>query len=139
MLRLLTTANQTIALLTAGTGKTASLLAAWSADSGRHWALSPALPLGGMAPASASFSTSGATAVITGSGRADVITGSGTRWRTLPALPPGTATLAPGPSGAIDALAVHRGTLTIWRLPPGSAAWITAQTISVPIQYGTSG
>ncbi len=139
VLRLLTTANQTIALLAAGTGKTASLLAAWSVDNGRHWALSLALPLGGAALASASFSTAGATAVITVSGRADMISGSGGQWRALPELPPGTATLAPGPGGAIDALAVHRATLNIWQLPPGGTAWTQEQTISVPIQYGTSG
>jgi hypothetical protein len=139
VLRLITIANQTVALLVAGTGHTASLLAAWSADNGRHWVLSSALPLDGAAPASASFSSAGETAVITASGQADVITGSGGQWRALPALPPGTATLAPGPGDAIDAMAVHRTTLTIWRLPPGSAAWTQAQTISVPVQYGTSG
>ena len=39
-----------VALLAAGSGRAASLLAAWSADNGRHWALSPALPLGGAGP-----------------------------------------------------------------------------------------
>jgi hypothetical protein len=138
VLRLVTIANQTLALLAAGIGPTASLLAAWSADDGRHWVVSPALPLGGAALASVSFGTAGTVAVLTASGHADVITASGRQWRALPALPPRTATLAPGPGGALDAMAVNRATLTIWRLAPGSAAWTQAQTISVPIQYGTS-
>ena len=47
----------------------------------------------------------------------------GIAWLPLPPLPPGTATLAPGPGGAAEALAVHGGTLTIWQhvaaVPPG--------------------
>ena len=52
-------------------GPAASLLAAWSADNGRHWTLSPALPLGGQAVASASFGPGGTAAVITTAGHAD--------------------------------------------------------------------
>ena len=52
------------------------------------------------------------------------------------ALPAATATLAPGPAGGFDALAVPRTTLTIWRLAAGSA---TTQAINVPIQFGSSG
>jgi hypothetical protein len=139
VLRLITTADQTVALLAVGTGHTASLLAAWSADNGRRWALSPALPLSGAPPASASFGTQGTVAVITAGGRADVITSRGIHWQALPALPPGTATLAPGPGRTFDALTVHRATLTVWQLSPGGTAWTHAQTINVPIQYGSSG
>ena len=56
----------------------------------------------------------------------------------LPPLPTGTATLAPGPGGAADALAVDHSTLTVWQLAPGSAAWTKAQAINVPILYGSS-
>ena len=57
----------------------------------------------------------------------------------LPALPNGTATLAPGPSGGFDALAVHRTRLTVWQLGPGTATWRTTQTMNVPVQFGSSG
>jgi hypothetical protein len=70
---------------------------------------------------------------------AATITRTATSWRTLPALPAGTATLAPGPAGEIDALAVHRTKLTIWQLAPGSPAWNATQAITVPIQFGSSG
>jgi hypothetical protein len=138
VLRLTRAANQIVALLAAGSGHAASLLAAWSADNGLHWQLSPALALGGTAIASASIGTGGTAAVITTSGRAELITSSGRQWQTLPALPQGTATLAPGPGGSTDALAVHHATLTIWQLPPGGSDWAKTQTISVPVQYGSS-
>src|SRR5260370_37727 len=84
------------ALLTAGTGPAASLLAAWSADDGSHWTLSQALPLHGAALASASFGSGGAAAVITTANRAEIIDGAGSSWRPPPPLPPATATPAPG-------------------------------------------
>jgi hypothetical protein len=140
VLRLTRAANQVVALLAAGSGHAASqLLAAWAADNGRHWALSPPLRLGRAAVASASFGPDGTAAVITTGGRAELITGAGGSWHELPALPPGTATLAPGTSGQADALAVHRGTLTIWQLQPRGSTWAKTQVISVPIQYGSSG
>jgi len=76
--------------------------------------------------------------VLTGS-HAQAITGPAGSWRPLPALPSGTATLAPGPAGGWDALAVHRTRLAVWRLPRGGAAWAAAQTINVPIEFGSSG
>jgi hypothetical protein len=139
VLRLTETVNQTVALLAAGTGHAATLLAAWSADNGRRWKLSPALRLGGATLASASFGPAGAAAVLTTGGSAAVITGAASSWRTLPALPPGAATLALGQGDQVDALAVHRGTLTVWQLPPGGGTWAKTQVIKVPIPYGSSG
>ena len=139
VLRLTQTAKQTVALLAAGSGPAASLLTAWSAGNGGHWALSPPLPLHGAALTSASFGPGGTAAVILTGNRGQTITSAGNQWTPLPALPPGTATLAPGPGGAITALAVHRATLTVWQASPGAATWRTVQTISVPIQFGSSG
>ena len=138
-LRLTTTGSQVVALLEAGSGHAASLIAAWSRDNGAHWSLSAPLPLGGAAMTSASFGAAGTAAVIPASGRAEVITGGGTTWTALPALPAGTATLAPGTGGEISALAAQRSTLTIWQLLPGHISWTKTQVISVPIQYGSSG
>jgi hypothetical protein len=75
--------------------------------------------------------------VITTSGAAAVI-GSGGDWQWLPALPAGTATLAPGPAGQADALAVHRGTFTICQLSADGSTWTKTQVIGVSIQYGSS-
>ena len=139
VLRLTQTANDTVALLKAGSGQAASLLAAWSADGGAHWALSPPLRLSGADLSSASFGPTGAAAVVLSGNRAASVAGAGAAWRALPALPPGTATLAPGPAGGYDALAVHRTKLTVWQLAPGARAWAATQVINVPIQFGSSG
>jgi hypothetical protein len=139
VLRLTQTANGTVALLKAGSGPAASLLAAWSADGGAHWAVSPPLRLSGADLSSASFGSAGAAAVVLSGNRAESVAGAGAAWRALPALPPGTATLAPGPAGGYDALAVHRTQLTVWQLAPGARAWAATQVINVPIQFGSSG
>jgi hypothetical protein len=139
VVRLTRTAKQITALLRAGNGRAASLLAARSADNGGHWALSPPLPLNGAKLASASFGPAGGAAIMLSGNRAHAIMGPGSSWRLLPALPPGTATLAPGADGTFDALTVHHNRLTVWQLGPSASAWRTIQAMNVPIQYGSSG
>jgi hypothetical protein len=139
VLWLTSTAGTTTALLAAGTGSAAHLLAAWSTGGGAHWALSPPLPLHGARLTSASSGPGGTVAVVLTGNHAQAITGPAGAWRPLPALPPGTATLAPGPTGGWDALAVHSTRLTVWQLPPGRTAWAATQNISVFIQFGSSG
>ena len=139
MLRLTTTGSGTTALLVAGSGPAARLLTATSADSGTHWILSPALPLGRARLTSASFGTGGTAAITLTGNRADTLTAATGPWRPLPPLPPGTVTLAQGPSAGWDALAIHGTRLTVWQLAPGARAWATTQTINVPIQFGSSG
>jgi hypothetical protein len=139
VLRLTTTAGTTKALLTAGTGSAAHLLAAWSTASGAPWALSPPLPLHGAKLTSASSGPGGTVAVVLTGNHAQAITGPAGAWRQLPALPPGTATLAPGSAGGWDALAVHGARLAIWQLARAGAAWAATQTINVPIGFGSSG
>jgi hypothetical protein len=139
VLRLTTTPAGVVALLQAGTGPSASVLAAWSADGGSHWDLSAPYRLGGDAVSAASFGPGSAVAIMLTGGRGVTIGSAGGRWQALPPLPPGTATLAAGPGSAIDALAVSRATLTVWQARPGGTAWTKAQTIKVPVQYGSSG
>jgi hypothetical protein len=138
VLRLTSTASSTIALLVAGTEPDASLLVAWSPDGGSHWTLSDPLRLNGAAPSSASFGPGDAAAIMLTGRRGQAVAGPGAPWRALPALPPGTATLAAGPAGGFDALAVARTKMTVWQLAPRSAAWAKAQVIDVPIQFGSS-
>jgi hypothetical protein len=110
------------------------LLAAWR--DGTRWTVSaPVQAAGGIA--ASGFGPGGSVWVLLGDGRAQTLAGSGAAWRALPPLPAGTATLAPGPGGGYDALAVSRSVLTVWRL--GAAAWAKAQVIDVPIEYGSSG
>jgi hypothetical protein len=138
VLRLTTTAGGIVALLQAGTGPAASLLAAWSADSGGHWRVSAPYRLGSPVSA-ASFGPGSAVAIVLSGGRGVTIANAGARWQSLPALPPGTATLAAGPGSVLDALAVSRARLTVWQTRPGGTGWTKIQTVAVPIQYGSSG
>jgi hypothetical protein len=138
VLRLTGTANGTVALLAAGTSPADRLLAAWSSGSSNQWMLSPPFPLNGARLVSASFGPDGAVAVVLNGNRGETLADSKASWRALPPLPPGTATLAPGPGAALDALAVRRTVLTIWHLAPGADTWATTQTINVPIQFGSS-
>ena len=135
VLRLTRTGDTVTALLETG----ASLVAAWSSDNGLHWTMSPAFALGAAQPVSVSFAASGAIAVALTGNRAETLAGAGASWQPLPALPAGRSiTLALTGSGTTDALAADGGTLTIWRHTTGSASWVKAQVISVPIQYGSS-
>ena len=139
VLRLTTAGGTTTALLAAGTGPAAHLLAAWSTDGGTYWALSPPLPLHGANLMSASPGSGGTVAIVLNGKRGETIAGAARPWRPLPALPPGTATLAPGPAGGWDALAVHGTKLAVWQLAPGGGSWAATQTINVPVQFGSSG
>ena len=144
VIRLSRAGGRDVALLQAGTGASASLLAAWTAD-GRAWTLSPAFPLSGAHAVSASSGTDGAAAVLSG-GRGVTIsgpggTGSGPRaaWRLLPPLPPGQAVVLALPApGTTDLLAAAGSMLTAWQLTGQPARWTKTQTIKVPIQYGSS-
>jgi hypothetical protein len=138
-LRLATSGDRTAVLLVAGTGRAANLLAAWTGDAGAQWTLAPPLALGGAQVRSSGFGTGGALWLMLADGRAETLSGPGGSWRALPTLPPGTAALAIGTSGQFDALASHGTTLTDWRLDRAVTTWHSAQTINVPIQFGSSG
>jgi hypothetical protein len=135
VVRLTQRGNLTTALLQAGTGPSASLLAAWSGDGGGHWTLSAPLRTGSKLTG---VSFGPAWTVVLNGTTATVTTSAAGTWRALPAVPAGTATVTAGPAGGFDALAVHRARLTVWRLAAGARAWRAAQVISVPIQYGSS-
>lgn len=103
-----------------------------------NWTASAPLP-GSPAPvASGWLAASGAWALLP-DGTAAVSTGPLVSWRTLPKAPARTSVLASGPGGSVDALAVSGSSLTVWRLGPSASRWTRAQTVSVPIQYGSSG
>jgi hypothetical protein len=143
VLRMATVAGRTDALLQSGTGATADVLAAWSDDGGGHWLTSAPLPTGTATVRSASFGPDGAVGVVLGRdqshGHGAVLARSGAPWRTLPALPSWTATLAVGPAGRLDALTAHASSFGDWQLPAGAAAWRRVQTSQVTIPYGSSG
>jgi hypothetical protein len=154
VLRLVRSGSQLIALLRAGTGRTASLVAAWSAT-GRPWTLSAPLRLNGLAVQSSSFGRGALAVALTGR-RGALLTGPAAAWQSLPELPAGrTVTLALPAAREVDALAAAGSVLTAWQLHParpaaggtatsppagalGPGTWTRTQQTKVPIQYGSS-
>jgi hypothetical protein len=126
------------------------LTALWADDalhssgaSSAAWTASAALPVtnpvtasGGLAGATAT--SSGGTWVLLPGGQAATISGPGQQWLLLPPTPAHTTVLASGPGTSLDALAVSGSKLTVWQLDHGATVWAKAQTISVPLQLGSS-
>jgi len=65
-------------------------------------------------------------------------TGPGGGWKSLPAPPRGTATVAVEPGGVVAALAVATTRFTDWRLDVPTGTWSKVGSITVPIQSGSS-
>jgi hypothetical protein len=120
------------ALLQAGAGTHASLVAAWS--SGASWTLSAPLPTGGRQLRSTAAGPGAAVGVILGDGRGETLSGPAASWHALPALPKHASTLALGQT--VQAIAASGVTFSAWQL--GSAGWRLAQTVHVAIPYGSS-
>jgi hypothetical protein len=119
-------------------------LAFWHGAGASGWRQSPALsvPSGWTVEGT---STGGGSdgqgvAVLLGSGdrrRIVQLDGPGSGWTGLPTPPRGTsgvATLA----GETDAFVPSGDRLTIWAWSPGATSWRRAETVEVPIQYGSS-
>jgi hypothetical protein len=111
-----------------------NLLAAWW--DGTRWTVSAPVTAGGALRA-LGFGPGGSAWLLLAGGQAEATSGPGSSWRALPSVPRGTGTLAPGPGGTYDALAVAGSRLTVWRLAGG--AWGKVQQFTVPVQYGSSG
>lgn len=112
-----------MALLRAG----GDLLASWGPR------VSDPLADGGSGIRASGFGAGQAMWVLLADGSAATISPGGT-WQALPRVPAGTAAIVPG-QARVDALAVTGATLTVWRLAGHS--WALAQTIKVPINYGS--
>ncbi len=132
---------------TSGVGQTrqagqTSLVAAWYTAG--HWSSSAPLPLSRFEqPASfGPTSSSGMFALLTASARPAelaVANTPGAGWQQLPTPPSGTATVAFGPAGSPEALAVEDTVLKVWSLAPHARAWVLRQTLHVPLELGSSG
>jgi hypothetical protein len=157
VLRLTGTGSGLTALLQAGTGRSAALVAAWS-STGSGWTLSPPLRLDGLTLQSSSFGSGSLAVELTGR-HGELLAGRSAAWQPLPELPEGrTVTLALPAPGDVDALAASGSVLTAWRrqaAPRAAAAgagggaapaagsygpgrWTQTQRTTVPIQYGSS-
>ena len=140
-----TAGSRITAILAAGAGRSTAVLAAWSADNGSSWAISPPLITG---PAiaglpSVSFGADGSASLMLPASHAvsggAVIGWRAAGWQSLPKLPTDTATLSATATGQPEALVVHGGTLTAWQLgTSGPRPWTLLQTVHVTVPYGSS-
>lgn len=123
-------------------GERPRLVVASSAD-GTDWKVSPAITISstrsvvsfGPAPGGGLF------VLVRGSAGATVpyvTTGAGAQWTRLPDAPPGTATLAEGHAGTLEALAVNDTVLSFSTFDPPVDKWATSQTMHVNIEFGSS-
>jgi hypothetical protein len=141
---LATNGPRTTVVLAARTAGRIAMLAGWSPDGGASWQLSPELPAGTATGPSVSIWADGSVGLVLPAGSASSASGAtigwqSAGWRTLPLLPARTTTLAAGPGGEPQALAVSGTALTAWQLAGGSIRWTLTQTIHVPVPYGSSG
>ena len=118
-------------------------LVAMTTASGTSWSTSQPLRLDAGARIVSTGVTAGGGFVVlwtTRGGQTVLATESGpaSEWQLLPAPPPGTAAVAVGPSGDVDALVVDSTEFTDRRLDPATGQWITVASQSVPIDFGSS-
>jgi hypothetical protein len=146
VLRLETLGQTTVALAQVVGGRQRALVALWNGADG--WSSSAPLALGSGASVRASaIGANGSLAVlVAGRGGLEAHEISpGSTWVPLPTPPTGTQALATAPNavasfaGGYDALSVHGAVLRVFALTPARTRWIVAQTLRVPLAYGSSG
>jgi hypothetical protein len=141
VIRLVQTATATGALVVAGQGGSARLMALWSANDLRTWTVSAGQSLDGGSPLSTGTTPDGGFVVATegpdGSRSASVIASGATEWQPLARPPSGTASVTATPDGGYDALVPEQSTLVVFGL--GGTGWGRVQSLRVDIQYGSSG
>jgi len=133
-----TAGGRTTALLQSGSGKAATVLAAWSASGLADWTSSPAVSTGAGNLRSQEMWTNGGAALVLTGNKGEAISGPGGSWQSLPALPAHTVTLALGPAGQLQALAPAGASLSVWQLAAGDGGWSRIQQIQVTVPYGSS-
>jgi hypothetical protein len=142
VLRLVTTSSGVSLVLGFGTGRTAGIVAAWSAAGQGAWTVSGTLVDARSGPIRSIGVGAGGDVVEIGAphgpARLAAIAGPGAAWRDLSPPPAGTETVVARTDGAVDALAVRNSRVTDWVLANPDGSWSKDQTIKVPIDYGSS-
>jgi hypothetical protein len=136
VLWLVSTGASTLTLVDFHSASQNTLLAAWTTDGGERWVEAPPLVMGareallaaGPAPDTRAFLLVGAP-----HGNRLRIGAPLTPWRATPRPPAGTATVALGGAGEIDALAVHGYDIADWRLVGSPGTWHRFGTLHISL------
>ncbi len=136
VLWLVSTGATTLTLVDFPSGSHNTLLAAWSTDGGHRWVEAPPQVMGtresllaaGPAPHVRTF-----LLVAAPHGSRLLIGAPLTPWRATPRPPAGTATVALGGAGKVDALAVHGYNVVDWRLVGTPGVWHRSGTLRVSV------
>jgi hypothetical protein len=137
VLALGTVGGRTFALLQAGTGTGASVLAAELNNQG--WAVSGPASLRGAEVASLAANATGEIGLVLTGGKGLLLASQGSPWRALPRLPVRTQVLALGPGTDVQALAPGRVNVAIYDYQQAQRTWTMSQNLKVPVQFGSSG
>jgi len=140
VVRLLGTGSGTTALVAVHSGGEVDLFALWGNDGPQHWTVSSRLALAG-GPVIATGSTADGGLVVTyrtsGGLAVAVVHQSSLGWQNLAPPPAGTSAVVATPEGGFDALVSNLSVLEVYSL--GGGQWTHSQSLSVPVQYGSSG
>jgi hypothetical protein len=109
-----------------------------SSPGASSWKVSPSVGIGPRQPRSVQMLGNGSAGLVLADGRGLTIAGPGGIWRTLPALPARTATLALGPAGQLQALTAAGEWFRVWQVAADGDGWSQVQQIKVQIPYGSS-
>ena len=128
--------------LTGPAGEPPRLVVASSSD-GTDWQASPAITVASTTAVISFGPAPGGGLFVLARGPGGAINpyvtdGPGAQWRQLPDAPPGTATLAKGHGGTLEALSVNDTVLSFWTFEPAGNEWVRSQTMHVNIEFGSS-
>ena len=141
VLWLVSTGATTLTLVDFPSASQNTLLAAWTTDGGRRWTETPPLVMGareGLLATGTGPHTQTFLLVSTPHGNRLRIGAPATPWHATPRPPEGTATVALGGAGEVDALAVHGYNIVDWRLVGTPGAWQRAGTLHVTVSAAHS-
>jgi hypothetical protein len=132
-----------IAVVAIATTTGTAIVALWGANDGTAWQESQSFSLAHDEQiVSTGITSGGEVALLTKDGGGALhlatVAAASHGWESLAQPPSGTAAVVLGADDSVDALAVDGPKFTDWRLQPATGTWGNVQTITVPIEYGSS-
>jgi len=141
VLRLDRQGSSTAALLLARRGHRQTVVAVVRAAPGRSWQAGAPYPLAAGQQIRATSSSPAGYGMLLSSpdGRLAYVEQTAAGWTRLPSLPAATSAVVTPAGQPPQAITVKGSIFGAWRYDPAERRWRHVQSISVPIQYGSSG